>query len=274
MKKLFINILIPLYIIFLSFYLPIFNFPFDTSSLITAVSLLFTILVGFFIAATTSNYLRLQSLSSQEDSSLINIFHLCKLISPKSDKDIAEKIDQYAINMQSFEMTEYVEKCQPKFDKLVESIDNVEATNKKGESLIQTLHTIKLNLASVRQEINVVSKPIIKTRHWIILILLSIITMVLVLCLRVPDSLPSSMITGSLGVAIYFVLILVREIDNKTFSEEQMSFQNPQQIFETIGKPYYYMEYIIKNKRVADLQLPCRIGRIVNNEIKIIKKID
>jgi len=57
-------VLVPAIIIAAAFLVPRFDL-FDTSNLLSMVSFLFTIVIGFFIASATSNYLSLQSLITQ-----------------------------------------------------------------------------------------------------------------------------------------------------------------------------------------------------------------
>lgn len=73
MQRKIFKFLICLLLLLIAFNIPLFKLNFDVASILTVISFLFAILVGFFIAAATSNYLQLQSLIAEEDASLIII---------------------------------------------------------------------------------------------------------------------------------------------------------------------------------------------------------
>src|SRR3989344_4349311 len=106
-KRFVFKILIPLVIFFVPLFLPLAHYSFDVSTLLTVVSLAFTVLIGFFFATATTNYLNLRNLLAQDDGALMTIHNLAKLFDSKAAERIAEAIDQYFIATFDFELTEY-----------------------------------------------------------------------------------------------------------------------------------------------------------------------
>src|SRR3989344_714311 len=113
-------------LIFLAIKLPLFNLSLDIPTLLTVFSLLFAILVGFFIATSTTNYLRLQSLIAEEDAGLITIFSLVQNIAPQDKNKVTDAIDNYAIAALSFELTDYIRKTHQEFEDLSTTVDKIE----------------------------------------------------------------------------------------------------------------------------------------------------
>lgn len=272
MKKILIDIIVPLVIAFITFYAPNIILPFDISALITIVALIFTILTGFFISAATANYLRLQSLISSEDGTLISIFNLCKKMQPTSREIMADTIDVYAITALNYEMSDYVGKTEKEFGDLMNKIDEVHPSDDEGVELIQPLHTAKNSLYIIRQEINLASRKILHILHWFILIVLAGLIATLLLTYRTGDFF-TSFVLAILIISVYLVLILVYQLDSNAFLEEHLAFQNTQNVFKAIGKLPYYPKEIIVNKRVKKPEGNYRVGELdkdLKREIKVV----
>lgn len=268
MKKIFLNFIIPILLLLTVSLTPIYKTNIDVSTTITVVSLLFAILVGFFIANASQNYLRLQSLISSEDGSLISLFNLCKLIDKKSLDKVTDSIDNYVISTFDFNLENYIEKTNQEFQQVVNSIDEIGLKDKMDSIIMQYLHQKKTDLFTIRQEISLVSKRIMTTKHWIVVILLSVITGTLSLMLR-DGSIFANIIISFLIISIYFVLLLVHEIDSNSFLEHILAFENSQRVFLSIGKMRYYPKYAIQNKIIKSPKESYRTGTIINGQRKI-----
>lgn len=259
MKTKVTRFIVGLLIFIVAFSVPLFKLNFDIASILTVIALIFAILVGFFIAAATANYLQLQSLIAEEDSSLISIYQYSKIISPESISKIAEVIDNYAISALSFELTEYVRRTDKEFDELSNAVEEINFKDGKGEQLIQSLYDKKNSLYRTRQSVALVARRIVTTSHWFILASLTILIDLLLLATR-DGSFFSYLITGILFVVTYLVLILLHDVDNNRFLEQALSYENSQQIFSILGRPKYYAEEVIKSGRVLEPKESYRTG--------------
>src|SRR3989344_5261970 len=136
------RVLVSLLLMFLAVWLPLFKISLDVPTLLSVLSFLFAILVGFFIATATANYLRLQALIAEEDAGLITIFNLVRNIAPKDLEKITDAIDNYAIAALSFELTEYVSKTDREFEGLATAADEINFTDEKrtGAQRFSTRH--------------------------------------------------------------------------------------------------------------------------------------
>lgn len=272
MKRKFLRILVCILLLATTFYIPLFNLDFDLSSLLTVISLFFAILVGFFIATATTNYLRLQSLIAEEDSGLIAIFNYCCTIAPAFKEKIIKAIDIYAIAALSFELTDYVGETQKEFDDVGRVVEEINFSDPRGEQLIQPLYEKKNSLYQTRQEIALVARRIVTSSHWILLILLATLLDVLLLATR-DGSLLSYLITGALLITTYLSLTLLHDVDSNRFLEQVLSYENSQQIFKAIGTPKYYEETVIASGRIPKPRENYRTGYYRNYNDNSIREV-
>ena len=125
-------------VIFFSALLFVFpqNILFEHSSEILTVStFLFAIFVGFYIAASLTNYTNLQKLVAVETSNLMALYDACRLLEPRLAKNVAETIDTYLISSFDFELIDSVEKSWGEFDEICKVTTKI----KKKESNIFTV---------------------------------------------------------------------------------------------------------------------------------------
>lgn len=260
-------------ILLIAIILPIFNFNFDISNMITVVALLFAILIGFFVAAATSNYLRLQTLISNEDASLISIFDLVKILQPSAEKKFRDLIDKYMIAALDYESLDYFAATSSECDNLLNAINEVAPFNDQGMPLLQNLQNIKSNIISIRQEAMVLIKRTVTVRHWFILISLASIVSVILLGLR-DGSILVSLLVGLTLIALYQILSLLHKIDSNMFLADQLSYEVPQKVFLAIGQTKYYPENAMNKKLKKSLETEnYRIGVYNNFSSNLDKKI-
>ncbi|MEK7109371.1 MAG: hypothetical protein AAB919_02955 [Patescibacteria group bacterium] len=278
-NRFLLKVLAPACVFCLAFLLPVFRFSFDTSTLLTVASLTLTILVGFFIAAATTNYLNLQSLLAEEEGGLIILHNLAKLVDEPGAGRIAESIDRYLVASFDFELKGYVEGTRDEFARVAKEVDSIDppAATPRQEAALSYLQETKSSLFKTRQSIMLASSHIVQTLHWLILSALSVSVVALLFGLR--DGSPFlSIIVGLLSVSVYLILVLLYEVDSNFFAEEGMAFLNPQEIFSAIGALPYFPEYAIKHNRVKKLPAEYRVGVYKNfftsreKEIKVIKR--
>lgn len=274
-SKWFFYFVIPIGIIVLALFLPLIAYQFDASTILGAISLLFAILVGFFIATATTNYLQLQSLVAAENSGWSTIFNLGVLLDPRARKRLADAIDLYVIATLNFELIDYVEKTVPAFARVISVLDSVRPKQKDFSALIQNFHDEKAQMVEARQEIPLAARRIVTLKHWIVIGSLAALVVILLFLLRDGRYL-SSIVIGTLSAACYLILVLLYEIDGNFFAEEKLAFDNVQMVFQAIGKLDYYPSYALRQNRIHDLKKPYRTGTfkdIANPQAREIKTI-
>src|SRR3989344_3165701 len=267
-----LRLLICLLLVVSAFYLPFFKINVDLSNLLTVTSLFFAILLGFFIATATSNYLRLQSLIAEEDSGLISIFNYYCAIAPSLKEKIVKVIDNYAIAALSFELKDYVWKTKKEFDDVNRAVEDISFSDARGLELISSIFEANNRLFQTRQEVALVARQIVTYSHWILLILLASLLSVLVLETR-DGSLFSYIITAALLIITYLSLALVHDVDTNRFLEQVLVYENSQSIFKAIGTAPYYEENIVKSGIVSLPKVNYRTGYYRSYEDNSIREV-
>lgn len=260
-QKIVSKILIPIALIAGPFLIPVFDVGIDISITLTVVSLIFAILVGFFIATATTNYLNLRNLIAEDDGALLIMYNLAKIVNPAKEKELADAIDDYVMSALDFELNEYQEKTKEKYNKVIAIIDSLEPEDDKNRRIaaLSYMQETKSNSLKTRQLIPLAAERIIGNLHWFIMGLLAALIVILLLALR-SEYLFSQLVVAVLSLSTYLILILLHQIDGNVFHEEQFSFKNSQRIFEALGRPHYYPSHAIETKRVKRLPDTYRVG--------------
>ncbi|MEM4703217.1 MAG: hypothetical protein QXP53_01920 [Candidatus Pacearchaeota archaeon] len=240
----------------------------DISNLFTAVSLLFGILAGFFIAATLSNYFRLQSLVAEETTQLGTIYVKAVLLEPKIKKELEDAIDSYARAEFDYELHEYIDNTWREFENIVKATEKIK---KRETSLFTNFIDSIARLSTIRQEISLTARKILGLGHWIVLIILAAMVIFLSYIMKTP-TVTSSIFTVLISAATCLVLFLLYEIDSNFFAEERLAFTSFERVFHDIGKLPYYPEESIKKGRIK-LKGKYRIG-ILESKKPIKRRIE
>jgi len=240
------TLLVSILFIILVFLLPTNFIQIDISNLLTATTVLFGILTGFFIAATLTNYFRMQSLIAEETANLISLRDVCITLEPSFRKEINDAIDRYIIASFDFELTEYIDKTWEEFNKILKITDRIK---KKNTNLFASLMNTRTDLLKIRQEITLTARKIIPLSGWITIIALAIINIALLYSIR-NSSIISSIFTVLLSSAACLVLFLLDEIDSDRFAEEKLAFEIYQRTFLEIGKLPYYPSVSVESGRI------------------------
>ena len=222
----------------------------DVSNLLTSTTVLFAILIGFFIAATFTNYFQLQSLLSGETGRLIAIYSLAKSINKTAAEEIGNDIDKYLINTFDYELIDYAQKTWKEFNNIIEAINKIEVRGEKDAILFDNINQAVLDLFKIRQEIILAARKIISPTHWFILTSLASITIFLLYSIR-ENTLVSSVLTILLSTITFLILFILNDIDNDCFAEKEIGFDVFEQVFPNIGKLKYYPAISIEKRRVA-----------------------
>lgn len=242
-KNLLIKLLIPLILFGVPFCLPIYTLSFDVSLFLTVVSLIFGILVGFFIATATTNYLNLNNQLAEANSLLSIVYNLSKLLSPIKSKKLADQIDRYLIATIDYPLADHAQKTEGEFNDVIEAIDSIKI--KKGSSqdsvIFQNLHNAKADLIKKRQIIVQIAPRIITFAHWFIIYVLTSLIVLMMFSLR-DGNVVSNIFFSFIFICFYFLLVILYQIDSDEFLESQLGYEDVQLVFKSIGKTRYYTQ--------------------------------
>ncbi len=270
------KIIVPIILVTLPFAVPSFHLSADIGTFLTVISLLFAILIGFFISGATSNYLRMQTLIASTNTALINIFSNSRLIDSPQHPELTKAIDTYMIATLDYDVLDFSEYVTPEFDTIIDLVDQTRANTDIGTAMIQHLHYAKANLIANDEEISLTAKTIVNPEHWLILVILASLIVLLLLSLR-DGSLVVAIITSALNFTILQILILLYELDANIFLARKLAFRDPQRVFTAIGELPYYPDYaltlphVIPVKRSA-YRVGSKLGKLGGKrKIRVVK---
>ena len=272
--KALIKIIIAIILLALPFAVPLYVTEFEVATLSSIFSLIFAILVGFFFATATTNYLNFQTYLADEGAYLISLYNLGKLVQPSAAKKLRDTIDAYYIAVLDYSLVDYIEKNRKEFKAIIDLVDTIEPTDDKKRRMaaLSYMHEVKSNLIKVFRSIMFTAPCVIQRLHWFILIILAAILSLLLLSLRTGELL-SSFVTGFMMLALYLILFLLREVDNNSFLEKQLACEDAQSIFEAIDKPRYYPETTFQKGWTKTPGVDYRLGVYKNYPYSMEKKI-
>lgn len=257
----------------LPFVLPKYSISFDSGTVFTVISILFTILIGFFIASAMTNYFRLQDLISRLNAGMISLQRYANIIAPSRANQVADVIDRYLIATLDYDLLNYSNETRDEFDGIIDCIDQLRPEPKAPSQLLQNIHSVKCDFIEINQEIMLASQTIVGPRHWSILIALAFAIGLLAIPLREGGLLPTC-IVGIILVANYQVLRLLYDIDTNLFLTKRLAFQNPQQVFRAIHRLPYFPQFAIDRKNVIHLPSSYRVGmHLPGSKVKKIRLV-
>ncbi|OGZ02508.1 MAG: hypothetical protein A2946_00685 [Candidatus Liptonbacteria bacterium RIFCSPLOWO2_01_FULL_53_13] len=273
-RKIVLRVVFPLIIVISVFTLPLLGLSADISPLLTVVSLVFAVLVGFFIATATTNYINFQHYLAQENANLIALFNLGNMVSPSEKEKTAETIDQYVIATLDFSLAEYIEKTHQEFKRVVEHIDTLKPKKGDGRSTVafDHLQATKIELFRNRESVALAALRITNGLHWLILTFLASTLVFLLFTMRT-DALLVNGIIAVLSSAVYYILLLLHEIDGNVFLEEQLAYQDVQKVFRAIGRLPYYPSFAFASAKLKTPGERYRLGIYADYPRSCAKKI-
>ncbi|MBS3094945.1 hypothetical protein J4474_04725 [Candidatus Pacearchaeota archaeon] len=261
LKRIVFYALVLVVLIVLLFLIPANFMQSDISNLFTATTVVWAIIVGFFMAAALANYSTLQSLISSETAGLISLSYFVKFIDPLLSKKVNEEIDNYVIRAFDFELSDYIDKTRADFDNILKAA--YETKNKNTGLFSEMVSSIR-DLIKCRQEISLAGRKLMSLSSWVVISILTMINISLLYSIRSLEII-SSVFTIVISLSMIIILFLLKDIDSNTFAEEKLAFDIYQEIFREIGKLPYYPEISIDKGRI---QIPSgqkvRIGKYKN----------
>jgi len=235
------DILIGITLAALPFVIPLFTLrTLDTSgSLVTAVTAVFAVVAGFFIADVTGNYLRLQTLIAEENACFISIAHDVRECVPEKFPEAQTAIDGYMIAQLDIDELDHIVRTSREFEALISTLGLLAAHAPPDHPFLSNIQTKKDELIELNQEITLAARQNLTWIHWFILFTLGGVVGLNMLALR-DEGIMLKCIVGAVLLSIEAVIIVLRDMDNNRFLQRKLGFRNPQQVFRALLLPPYY----------------------------------
>ncbi len=259
------KVIVPIILVTLPFAVPPFHLSADIGIFLTVISLLFAILIGFFISGATSNYLRMQTLISSMNTSLISLHSNSAIINAPEHAALTNAIDTYLIATLDYDLLDFSGLANAEFDNIINLVDQTRAHDDIGNAMLRHLHYAKADLVANDEEIAITAKTIVNPEHWLILVILASLIVVLLLSMR-DNSIAVAVIVAALNFTILHILILLYELDANIFLAKKLAFQAPQRVFLSLGLHPYFPDFATTLSHVTlPKQQTYRVGTLLRS---------
>jgi hypothetical protein len=253
----------------LAFIFQTLDIPLNVSSILSATSIFYSILLGFFIAAAMANLSRLKSLVAQETGGLISLYNLVRVAAPEKITDVRGKIDTYIIKRFDYEISDYNEHTSKEYFAIFDVLGEVNPQETGKQAALGYISAAQFYISQSRREISIVAARIVSQSSWIVLNILSIV-IVLMLFLMRDGTLASSIVTSVLSSSALIALLTLNDIDGNRFGEEEFAIKTYQAVFKALELDTYYPEHFLVSDRHIPHEIQYRTGH--SNSVKLIKK--
>lgn len=263
----------------LAFIVPIAKSSFDIGNVLSATSIFYSILLGFYIASSMANLSRLKTLVATETGALIAVYRLVFLSLPQKANQVKEAIDRYLIKRFDYEIDEYVEPTTKEYFEIFDILKDAKTKSEGEGAALNYVAEAMYYVAQARREISIVSAKIVSSESWLVLNVLSLI-IVLSLFLMRDGSIGSSLVAALLSSSAISALFILDDVDGNRFGEEQFAINTYQDVFTAIGKPHYYPTIYTEAGRYKPILGQYRTGdsknvyTVKNNRFSKPKKIE
>ncbi len=236
----------------------------NLSLLVTPTSGVFAIVTGFFIADAMSNYLRLQTLISEENAALISIAENAREIDPANSVKVDKAIDDYMIAILNLTTLNHASHTEQEVDAIGSAIDSLRVEPEKKDFFDHIL-SMKDKIFACRQEVSLAAKKTLTPGHWIVLIVLGTLVGITVIGMR-DGTILINLVTGVMIIGMQAILILLREMDSNHLLERKLAYESPRDVFHAVHQPPYYPSFSPLGARVPNTMGLYRLGRDTSNQ--------
>lgn len=231
----------------LSFYLPIFGELQDLLSLALSVtSILFGLLIGFFLTQMWNKYTSIREYSAVMKSGMLSMIRNFKRLEnkPEFKNNFEEKAEKALI---AFILASWdnLHEEDEYFDNFFSSIDYVKVDDTKSSEIYSSLLDAQGKVQEARIRLNSLGKEHLAPIEWVILYTLSLIIVVSTFMLR-DGSLFFNFLASTLPPLVVLTLLTLDNLDDLRWGHEIVSFEPAQSSLKAIGKEPFY------EKRFAD----------------------
>jgi hypothetical protein len=258
-----------LFFTFLVFIIPVRKTQIDISGILSAAAIFYSILLGFYIAASMGNLSRLKTLVAIETGALVAIYNIVKLSLPERLEKTQEAIDKYLLKRFDYEIHDYTEPTTDEFFAIFDVLKGAGSKSEGENSAIEYIAEAMYYVPQARRELTIVGAKIVNKVSWIVLTALSIVIVSSLFMMR-DGSLVSSIITALLASSAILALFILSDVDGNRFGEEQFAINTYQDVFTAIGKLHYYPKHYlatgrykpsVKNYRTGSYSATQKVGK-------------
>lgn len=212
---------------------------------ITFIGILFGIIVGFFIADLYTRYSTIRS-NAATDSSSLSTFYIFAVIIAKETGDtqwlgrVEDRIEKYIHHFMPLGWDEY-HKTEKDFELIGESLKELEYgdSNKANEAFSNILNVYNGH-STARENLVMFGRDKLSWGEWLISLFLGVLLLVCLFYVKDDGSLISILFTGAISSAVLLLFVVLRDLDNLNFGENEVSVEPYERVLDAIGRPRYH----------------------------------
>jgi hypothetical protein len=261
--------LITLIITIAALLIPVRTTPTYATGVLGATAIFYSILIGFFTTSAMTNLSRLKTLVAIETGGLIAVYHIVRQALPERVTSFKTAVDNYLIKRFDYEVENYTEPTEAEFFNIFAVIHGANTDNQGDAAAMNYIGEAFYYLPQARREITVVGERVVSKMSWLVLIVLSSITVISLFAMRQPG-LESSAVTVLLSTSAVSVLFILDDVDANRFGEEQFAVNTYHDVFRALGLVPYYSSSYLDKRGVKPQEAVYRVGQ--HGHVELINK--
>lgn len=212
---------------------------------ITFIGILFGIIVGFFIADLYTRYSTIRS-NAAADSSSLSTFYLFAVIIAKETGDtqwltrVEDRIEQYVHHFMPLGWEDY-HKTEKDFTLIGESLKELQYRDSdKANEAFSNILNVYNGHSTARENLVMFGRDKLSWGEWLISLFLGVLLLVCLFYTKNDESLISVLFTGAISSAVLLLFVVLRDLDNLNFGENEISIEPYERVLDAIDRPRYH----------------------------------
>ncbi len=200
----------------------------EMSVFLTVIGLIYGIMSAFAISNAWERFSKIRDAIAEETNALTTMYIYAKHMSDKNAvKKLKQKAIEYCKEVPRIDWPDYwnSEKTHKKFRDMIEIVAGMNLKGIKDVELFDDVSE-ELRIASTSRNLQLIlSKTRLSKSQWVLNIFLSLIMIVGLTFLNVPDYLTAVVSTTLMIIAVIFILFVIYELDSLRVSDKEVSIE-------------------------------------------------
>ena len=211
----------------------------EMSIFLTVIGLIYGLIAAFSISNSWERFSRIRDAISEETASLKTIYIYSKYLTDKlAFSGIRKKILAYCSEVPKIEWKEYFDsqKTHQKFEDLIHLVAGIKIKDEKDTELFGAICEELRYASSSRNLQLIISQTKISKTQWLLNIFLSLILIIGLAFLSIPNYSLSIFVVASMISSIIFILIVIYEMDSLKIADTEVYISPYIEVVNLINK--------------------------------------
>ncbi|MBI4162970.1 MAG: DUF4239 domain-containing protein [Candidatus Aenigmarchaeota archaeon] len=200
----------------------------EMSVFLTVIGLIYGIMAAFAISNAWERFSKIRDAIAEETNALTTMYIYAKHMTDKSAvRKLKEKTIEYCKEVPKVDWPDYwtSEKTHQKFRSLIETVAGMNLKGVKDVELFDDVSE-ELRTASTSRNLQLIlSRTRLSKFQWMLNIFLSLILIIGLTFLRIPDYITAIVSSTLMIIAVIFILFVVYELDSLRVSDKEVSIE-------------------------------------------------